>query len=505
MASFWSIHAERLEHSAVQTVPSPYLEILNRARLQPGATAVSTGGHDISYGQFAREIEYATRTLVRENIPPGTRVSVNVWPSYYHWLILLAAWRLGLPTVTSGGSEAKIIRPGLSIEVNPEVSGPGERTLHFSRPAWLGEEAAALPRFQDQPLADEATCLFVLSSGTTGNSKAVMLSNGALRRRYMENNTRYGINGDTRLLSMMTPRAIGGVVAPICTWYSGGAVVLEDGDKKLRGTQQIIRHRPNMLLASPAQLAAVESFWPRGRPPQPDLVTITGGSVLPPKVSEQFRKRVSARLSIWYGSTECSLGARGDAAHAEGRPGYVGFTPPFTELQIVDDDGRALPVGETGRVRMRAADMSHGYFDDPETTAAAFIDGWFYPGDLAVQDDEGGLTIIGRSTEVINLGGVKLAPDRIDEVLLTQPGVKDLAAFGVRTEKSEQLWLAVVAGEGFDLNGLTLEYMRIFKNLGKPLVLLLKEIPRNEMGKVLRADLQTIVKEGQRTGRLQRQ
>jgi len=486
-----------------EPVPSFYQDILYHARVRSGASAVSRRGSDISYARFARDIERVTRRLAAADLPPHSRVAVDAGGLYRDWLVLIALMRLGHASVSVGAAEAALWKAAALVDSNPAAQASGVQTLHFNE-EWLGAGSEALPAFRDVPHPPNALARLILSSGTTGRPKAVPIGFRQMRERWLVGAAMADAHAGTRFLNMLGLRSTGGFGGPLGVWHAGGTVILDKTERDGSYAQTLISAHANYVLGSPAQLRGLAREWPMGRLPEPDVVIHTGGSSLASDVNEAVRLRIGPRLYIRYGSTECGRMGLTSGALAQQRPGYVGISPAYAVVQVVDDQGRVLPAGETGQIRARSPGMATQYLDDPETTARHFIDGWFYPGDLGMKDEHGGLTLVGRSREIINLGGVKIAPERIDDALARHPGVKDLAAFSIRVGEHERLWVAVVMEEGasLDQKAFSAAYRQAFPNTGNPSVLLVDEVPRNAMGKALRQELQDTVTNNLAKGRI---
>src|SRR5260370_19905458 len=103
---------------------------------------------------------------------------------------------------------------------------------------------------------------------------------------------------------------------------------------------------------------------------------------------------------------------------------------PGVDIAIFDEDGKSMPDGTPGEVVIRGPNVMHGYENNPQANLASFVDGWFRTGDLGTLDHARYLRLIGRLKELINRGGEKIAPREIDEVLESNPAVKEAVAFG---------------------------------------------------------------------------
>ena len=211
-----------------------------------------------------------------------------------------------------------------------------------------------------------------------------------------------------------------------------------------------------------------------------------GGS--PP--SEQLVQRIKAQLNCnifnAYGSTEAGLIAMSTLGTAEAEGAWI--NPPF-DLQIVDDNDQILPAMSIGHIRYRKENMLTEYYKNPQATAQFFRGVYFYPGDLGFLDNQGRLHLEGRSSDVLNLGGVKINPERIEAAALAAPGVRDCGAYSFLGPSGvEELHLALVVDSNFDHKLFEHTMEKSFPKLirGAKLVSL---IPRNETGKIQRNKL----------------
>ena len=159
---------------------------------------------------------------------------------------------------------------------------------------------------------------------------------------------------------------------------------------------------------------------------------------------------------------------------------------PPVELQIVDDNDNQLPAMSVGHIRYRRKEMATSYYKNPQATAQFFKDGYFYPGDLGFIDLTGRLMLQGRSSEVINLGGVKVNPERIDSIALAQLGVRDCATFARMNDSGvEELGIALVVDVDFDKENFE-KAMASKSPVQIRQASIVQVIPRNEMGKIQR-------------------
>ena len=192
------------------------------------------------------------------------------------------------------------------------------------------------------------------------------------------------------------------------------------------------------------------------------------------------------------GTTEAGIVLHQRLPPAPRTPGSVG-DPVACEVRLVGADGRAAVPGEIGELQVRGPQVFDGYVDDAALDAASFVDGWFRLGDLARVDGRGDYTIVGRTSELINRGGEKLAPLEIDAALRSIAGVADAAAFGVPHPRlGQEVVAAVVRGAGATLAAEDVQALvraALGARRSPRRVWFVDALPRNDAGKVLRSAL----------------
>ena len=250
----------------------------------------------------------------------------------------------------------------------------------------------------------------------------------------------------------------------------------------------IEQHFVSSLHASPAQLAElIEQVKERGSGLENLAIIYAAGSNLPAPLSDALRSLSPATIMSSFGSTEAGGVMNGTIAV----DGSVVYDPPLpsVHLEVVDDQGNPVPTETIGRLRIRSRSLPRGYayLSVPDDS---FQDGWFYSGDLAAQRVDGSVSLHGRSNEVINFNGVKINPEYLDGMLLSVPGVHDLAVFSVEGEVGEiNAVVGIVVGDDFDLPTLQEEFSKFAQGLSIAGVFRVTEIPRSPMGKPLRKAL----------------
>jgi acyl-CoA synthetase (AMP-forming)/AMP-acid ligase II len=294
---------------------------------------------------------------------------------------------------------------------------------------------------------------------------------------------------DSRLLARIGPSTGGGFIAPLRTWWFGGTVCLvEASPENLR----ILDVRA--LLVSPAQLRDLIRRLPKDSEPLPNLTVLAGGTALPVRLNAQARRRLTPNVVMTYGATETGTAAVARTTLLEADPSVTGIVLPWVDVEVLDEQGHALPAGEFGEIRIRTNEMVHEYFDDAEATESHFKDGWFHPGDVGSVSADGKLRLLGRSDDVLNFGGAKISPRLLEDEVAKHDAVVDQAAFAAPHRSGLSLpWVAVVTSGGFDAKAAAAGLKAAFPWLTVPTnFIIVDAIPRNEMGKPDRAQLQAL-------------
>jgi malonyl-CoA/methylmalonyl-CoA synthetase len=223
---------------------------------------------------------------------------------------------------------------------------------------------------------------------------------------------------------------------------------------------------------------------------------VSGSAPLPAIEHKRIERLIGQRIVERYGMTETLMNVSVRAS-GERTPGFVGLPLPGVDLRLVDDDGVPFEAsdGETiGEVQIRGPNLFTGYLNRPDATAEAFRDGWFQTGDLATRAPSGYIRIVGRrATDLIKSGGYKIGAGEIEAALLEHPAVAE-AAVAARPDPDlgERVAAWVVRREGavVDADDLTRHVATLLSAYKRPREIhFVDELPRNEMGKVLKKAL----------------
>ncbi len=356
--------------------------------------------------------------------------------------------------------------------------------------------ATATPSDPTAP-APEDLAIVLMTSGTTGRGKLVPLTHANLVAGTAEVAKSLGLTAQDRVLSMWELHHVGGIVdlllAPIS---QGGSVIASGRFDAARFFDLLASTNPTWFQGVPTTLRDITTLARReGRSFKPNTLRFlrSVAAALPPAQLAELEQLFGLPVITTFGMTEASpLIASTRLPPAIRKPGAAG-TPCGTEIAIMDDSGTPLPALARGEVAVRGPNVFTGYENNPEANAESFRNGWFYTGDLGYLDADGDLFLTGRSKDIINRGGEKIAPQEVDEVALSHPAVAQAACFPVpHPSLGEDIAIAVVARDGATVTlpdlkahiGASLAPFKVPRHL-----MLVAEMPRNPIGKILRTAL----------------
>ena len=201
-----------------------------------------------------------------------------------------------------------------------------------------------------------------------------------------------------------------------------------------------------------------------------------------------------ARLFVMYGQTEATARlSYVPPERLDENQASIGIPIPGVELAVVDETGCVLPDEETGHLVARGDNVTPGYLNDPEETAAILHDGWLWTGDLAYRNRDGLYYLRGRSKEILKIGGHRVSPTMIEHVLGEHPDVAEAAVIGAPDEMMGEVPVALVVPHPGKVP--TKADIRKFCGERMPIycvpitVQLVDSLPRNQAGKLMRAEL----------------
>jgi long-chain acyl-CoA synthetase len=160
-------------------------------------------------------------------------------------------------------------------------------------------------------------------------------------------------------------------------------------------------------------------------------LAISGAAPLPAEVLSSFKDIFGVEIYEGYGLTETAPTLTSNRMASAPRPRSIGSPLPDVELRLVDEEGHEVELGDPGEIVVRGPNVFKGYWRKEAETQAAFRDGWFRTGDIAVADEDGYLYLVDRKRDLIIVSGFNVFPSEVEDALLHNPKVREAAVVGV--------------------------------------------------------------------------
>jgi long-chain acyl-CoA synthetase len=524
---------------------APLTVLLEHAvRRYPGRTACTLYGQRLSYAQLDRQAHRLAGALRQMGAGPGRFVGVLLPNVPEHAVTLQAIWLTGAsvlqlsPLMVAEEVSHWLEATGCHIVVTldllaPLVSGSLQRgpvehmiltTLRDRVPLWKGmlyriehyrrnhtlrlREDAHRHHWdhvlQAAPLErpavvrpEEDIALLVPTGGTTGQSKAVMLTHRNLIANAFQVRDRTGgpdgAEGTLAVLPFF--HAFGLSVVLLGAWVKGGTVHMMPRFEARSALHLIERERIELLALVPAMAGGLISELQR-RPTDLSFVRgiVTGASAMPAELRRALQRLGITDVVEGYGLSEASPVTHVNLMGEANRPGTIGLPVADTEARVVDstDGTTEVPTGQPGELIVRGPQVMKGYYNNPVASRTALRDGWLYTGDIVTRCRDGYFTVVDRKKDIIKTNGFLVFPAEVEEVIARFPGVAEAAVVGVPDRDRGELIRALVVPRNGHLDLSALERY-CGEHLGKHKrprqIEVVPELPKNFLGKVLRRKL----------------
>jgi len=450
-------------------------------------------GRTVSFAEFTRTVIAFAGHAAQACIRPGDRIAIEIPNKMIRFCLILALLRIGAIAVPGATADdlrkAGIALAGVIIQRADDRATP--RHIAFNQTWFVPLQAE--PAGASSDASDPAKpCLLISSSGSTGAKKFMEMTINMVEQRLTHDRTGYGDTHQNRLVSLGFGSFLGFRNA-LRTLQRGGLLVRPAASPA--ATIELIRmHHVNELIIAPLvvdELVKSMEEKPVALPALKSILTL-GGPIaghLARRASELFQ----AEVTNGYGSAEVGFIAATKGSEWFARDGASGTVMPWIkQLEIVDELGQPQPPDTEGEVRIKLDPqfMINGYLNPGDGEDEPIRQGWFYPGDLGTLSATRDLTITGRVRELMNLGGTKTSPTRIEDRLRNINGIEQLAAFGLRNPSGyDDVGLAVCRNPAVPLAAIN-EAIRQTLDRGMRFRLIeVEALPVTEMGKIDRMQL----------------
>ncbi|MCU1356080.1 MAG: AMP-dependent synthetase and ligase [Acidimicrobiales bacterium] len=538
------IDVRGVTYTAFKTVPPTMRDLFDLTRGYGDATFLVYEDETYTYAEvYAAADALAAALVERYGVQHGDRVAIAM-RNYPEWIITyLATLSIGAVVVSmnawwtadelaygleDSGTKVLVADPERVERTRASAARLGVATIGVR----IGDEPDGTPagvdRWEDVIVPgtprpdvaiepdDDATILY--TSGTTGRPKGAVSTHRAIVQALMGFSCKATVDSLRRpeesagrtgapVFILIVPlfHVTGNVPVFIGSLASGLKLVIMHKWDAGRALQLIEREKVTNFVGVPTQ------SWDLLEHPdfaKYDTSTLTsvggGGAPAPPqlvgRVATSFK---SAKPNIGYGMTETNAYGPGNSgADYVSHPTSTGRSTPILKLEIRDPDGNPVPTNERGEIWMKGPNIIRGYWNKPEATAEAIVDGRLRTGDLGRIDEDGFVYIEDRAKDMILRAGENVYCAEVEAAIYEHPDVYEAAVFGVPHERlGEEVAVALVprAGKTVDpdeLRAFLAERIAPFK-IPTKVISFSEPLPRNPAGKIMKRDLREQVEAGQ--------
>jgi long-chain acyl-CoA synthetase len=481
--------------------------ILDQAAVKwPDAIAVVDYRRRMTYREIHAAAESLARDLRQVEIREGDKVGVLFPRGTEDIVACFAVARLGgiVVQISPGSKAAEVVRLSEKLNLDALAFSPEYEPLIPQDERDAPRNAACSEPFsvciqrleRRKTSAGEREQLLRLnaaaigfSSGTTSESKAIILSHDALLARARMESECYSIGAGDSVLYLLSITY--GFAPPIAAALLYGAkLMVADAGVPQRLLQIIAEHDVSVVYAAPLNyrmllnedVSAAENF--RGA-----RFLVSTGSRLPDTLLDEYCVRVGHEIANRYGLNECGMVCANLSRNVTKR-GSIGTTAGY-EVKLSGAGGAPTNDEVTGELLVRGPGMFEGYGSPWRSREEFSEEGWFRTGDIARRDKDGYYWIVGRIKEMINVGGLKVIPTEIEDVLLSHPDVEEALVFGVTDPRFGEVphaKIKVVAGSITQDN----EILRYVKDKvafykSPRAIEIVDQLPKTVTGKIKRA------------------
>jgi O-succinylbenzoic acid--CoA ligase len=480
------------------------------------AEALRNRDRAISYRELAAAARSLEHALAREGFTRGDAIAVLACGAREIALLLHAAQALGcallplnarLPDaelrrqLAASGARALVCDAAQAERAEALARALGiarlELAIASSREPQLERgsnwgQARIVVKQQSVPDPDCAL-LWLFTSGTSGAAKAAELSQRALRASAEGHARSIGLRAGERWLACMPMFHVGGLMVLVRCALAGASAELHDRFDEAEVARALASGRIALVSLVPAMLARLLDAWGERPPPAALRCILLGGAAAPAALLARAHA-LGFPVAPTYGLTEAASQVATRAPCERREPlGARLRALPGTELRVCDASGAALPAGAEGEICVRGPTLMTRYVAEPEATARALRGGWLHTGDVGRLDDEGGLEVLDRRTDLIISGGENVYPARVESVLLEHAAVLDVGVVGRADERFGARPVAfVVLRPGARANDAELRAHcsgRLARFETPDAFHVVDALPRNSSGKLLRREL----------------
>ena len=490
--------------------------IFQQAQQHLTRTAIHSEGRTYSYEELLNSSHALATLLLNGNSDlQEQRVAFMVDPGFNYVKTQWAIWRSGgiavplcithpLPSLcyVLEDTSASI------LVVSAQYAEKFAEYVHSKGIRLLVVEECQASNLASLPIIDASRAAMILyTSGTTSLPKGVVTTHENLDAQISTLIKAWEWNKNDHIVCVLPLHHVHGIINVVsCSLWAGATCTFLSSFSATDVFELFKRGSVNVFMAVPTIYFKLISHWEQVNEAEKKAITasmqtfrlmVCGSAALPVSVMEKWQTISGHRLLERYGMTEIGM-AISNPYVGERRAGYIGQPLPGVEVLLADDESKPVEGDTPGQILVRGKNVFKNYWNRPTETEKSFThDGWFKTGDVAVIED-GYYRIMGRqSVDIIKSGGYKISALEIEEELRKHPIISDVAVVGIPDEEWGEKIAAVVVyksetGEStIDFSSWLRERIPSYKVPRHYIVV--AELPRNAMGKVVKADVKKII------------
>lgn len=444
------------------------------ARYWPTRLAIIDARRRLSFAEFDQRATRLTHALTAAGVQPGDRVAVQAWNRAEVVETEVACYKGGFIKVPLNArlTTDETVHTLQDSQSSVLVAGPDHAAAIAARRAELpllkliiametgGDQeyeafinVASTTSIQADTQTDDTACLHY-TSGSSGVLKAAMQTYGnrsAMLKKFLVSPMRRAMPGD--VMAHVGPITHASGMHLMYLMYCGATSLLLGKFDEVELFETIQREKVSRLFMVPTMVNRLVNHPDVKKYDLSSLNQVLyGAAPMAPALVEKAIATFGPILAQGYGAGEtCSMVTllteqehAHALAHKPERLASCGRCHSDTDLRIVGDGDVDIQPGEVGEIIVRGPDIMKGYWNAPELTAEAIINGYYRTGDLAMVDEEGYITIVDRKKEMIVSGGFNIYPTEVERVLYTHPAIYEAAVVGVPNEEWGEAVKAVV-------------------------------------------------------------
>ncbi len=459
--------------------------------------ALEWNGARFTFGDIDVRASRMANLLAARGLAPGDRVCVYLANCLEYIDLFLAVTRLGAIFVPVNilyrDREIRHILHDAEPKALITAGAQTEFVADAPCPIWLLEDLRA--EVESQPATrridvtdGDTPAALVYTSGTTGTSKGAVLTHRNFVVNAINLLTCWQFSPADRMLLTLPLFHVHGLGNGIHCWLASGCLLrLTERFAHDQAAEWMREFHPTVffgvptmyirMLEWPAETAAAVGAGMR--------LFVSGSAPLPAQTLEEFRGKFGHTILERYGMSETLMNLSNPYI-GERRPGSVGLPMPGVSVRNLDPEGNPVPDGAVGELHLQGPNLFAGYWRRPDATAAAYRDGWFRTGDIAVRSPDGYYTLQGRRSDLIISGGFNIYPREIEEFLAELPGVGEVAVASAPDPRRGEVPVAYIVASGeFDASALEAACRAHLASFKIPRAFVaVEKIPRTALGKV---------------------